>query len=119
VRRFESKTNQNVWRDDSFEPLFPLREHAVCAARAQLAEHAGDHARAATIYAEAAAGWQEFGNVPERAHALLGQGRCLIALGDSAAEQPLRQAAELFSSMGYRPALAETEALLEQTTAPA
>ena len=39
------------------------------------------------------------------------------ALGDPAPEQPLRQAAELFGSMGYRPALAQTEALLEQTTA--
>ena len=94
-----------------------LREHALCAARAQLAEHAGNHADAATLYAEAAARWQQFGNVRERAYALLGQGRCLVALEDPAAEQPLRQAAELFSSMGYRPALAETEALLEQTTA--
>ena len=61
--------------------------------------------------------WQQFGNVPEHAYALLGQGRCLVALADPAAEQPLRQAAELFSSMGYRPALAETNALLEQTAA--
>jgi hypothetical protein len=104
---------------EGLEPLFPLREHALCAARAQLAEAAGDHADAATLYAEAAIRWHEFGNVPERAHALLGQGRCLLALGDSAAEQPLHQAAELFSSMGYHPALAATEALLEQTTAPA
>ena len=52
---------------------------------------------------------KQFGNVPERAYALLGQGRCLLALGDPAAEQPLREAAELFSSMGYRPALAETK----------
>ena len=66
---------------DGLEPLFPLREHALCAARAQLAEHAGDHAGAATLYAEAAARWQEFGNVPEHAYALLGQGRCLLALG--------------------------------------
>ena len=87
--------------------------------RAQLAEHAGDHAQAASLYAEAAARWQEFGNVPERAHALLGQGRCLFALGDPAAEQPLREAAKLFSSMRYRPALAETNALLKQTTAAA
>ncbi len=58
-------------------------------------------------------------NIPEQAHALLGQGRCLIALADPAAEQPLRQAAELFNSISYRPALAETEALLEQTTAQA
>ena len=79
-------------------------------------KHAGDHAEAAALYAEAAARWQEFGNVPEHAHALLGQGRCLLALGDPAAEQPLREAAELFSSMGYRPALAETNALQKIAT---
>ncbi len=104
---------------DGLEPRSPLREHALCAARAQLAEHAGNHAEAATLYADAAARWQQFGNVPERGYALLGQGRCLVALGDPAAEQPLRHAAEVFRSMGYRPALAETEVLLEQTTAPA
>ena len=69
------------------------------------------------IYVDAR--WQQFGNVHEHAYALLGQGRCLLALADPAAEQPLRQAAELFSSMGYRPALAETNALLEQATAAA
>jgi hypothetical protein len=101
------------------EPRYPLDEHALCAVRAQLAEAAGNQADAVTLYAEAAARWQEFGNVPERAHALLGQGRCLLALGARVAEQPLRQAAELFRSMGYRPALAEADALLEQSTAPA
>ncbi len=102
---------------EGLEPRYPLREHALCAARGQLAEHAGKHADAAALYADAAARWQEFGNVPERAYALLGQGRCLVALGDPAAEQPLREAAQLFSSMGYRPALTETNALLEQTAA--
>ena len=37
--------------------------------------------RPPTLYAEAAERWREFGNVPERAYALLGQGRCLAALG--------------------------------------
>ena len=60
---------------------------------------------------------EHHGNVPEQAYALLGHGRCLVALGDPAAGEPLRQAAEMFSSMGYRPALAETEALISQTTA--
>ncbi len=64
---------------DGLEPRYPLREHALCAARAQLAEHAGDHADAAVLYAEAAARWQQFGNVREYAYALLGQGRCLVA----------------------------------------
>jgi len=67
---------------------------------------------------EAAVRWQEFGNVPERAHALLGQGRCLCGLGRPEAELPLCEARDLFAAMGYKPALAETEALLEQA-APA
>ena len=66
---------------DGVEPRTPLAEHALCACRAQLAEAAGDHAEAAALYAEAAERWREFGNVPERAYALLGQGRCLAALG--------------------------------------
>ena len=104
---------------DGLEPLFPLREHALCAARARLAEAAGDHAEAATLYADAAERWREFGNVPERAYALLGQGRCLAALGKPEAEQPLREARELFASMGYKPALAETDALLGESEAAA
>ena len=49
---------------------------------------------------------------------VLGQGRCLRGLGRPEAELPLRQARDLFAAMGYKPALAETEALLEQA-APA
>jgi len=97
---------------DGLEPHYPLDEHALCAARAQLVEAGGDHSGAADLYAEAAERWLEFGNVPERAYALLGQGRCLVALGKPVAEVPLAQARELFTSMGYAPALAETEALL-------
>jgi hypothetical protein len=52
--------------------------------------------------------------VPERAYALLGHARSLLALGDpGGAERPLYEARELFESIGYTPALAETEALLE------
>jgi len=101
---------------DGFQPRYPLDEHALRAARAQLTEQAGDRDGAATLYAAAAAGWQEFGNVPERAYAALGQGRCLHALAQPEAEQPLEEARELFSAMGYEPALAETESLLQRVT---
>jgi hypothetical protein len=74
---------------------------------------------AADCHAEAATRWQQFGNVPERAHALLGHGRCLRALGRLGAEQPLREARDLFAAMGYKPPLAETDALLEQAVAAA
>jgi hypothetical protein len=84
-----------------------------------LVEAEGDHAGAAVLYAEAAERWHEFGNVPERAYALLGQGRCLATLGASRAEPPLREAHELFASMGYQPALAETRTLLAGSAAAA
>jgi len=100
---------------DGLKLRYPLDEHGLCAAGAQLAEHAGNLVEAASLYAEAAGRWHEFGNVPERAYALLGRGRCLRALGQTEATEPLREARELFASMGYAPALAETEALLEQT----
>ena len=104
---------------DGVEPTTPLADHALCACRAQLEEAAGEHAQAAATFAEAAERWREFGNVPERGYALLGQGRCLSVLGQPEAEQPLREARELFASMGYKPALAETEALLDESEAAA
>ncbi len=97
---------------DGVEPVSPLFEHALAAAGAQLAEADGHHAEAVALYAEAAERWRRFGNVPERAYALLGQGRCLSALGRPEAEGPLQEARELFESMGYEPALAETDELL-------
>ena len=104
---------------EGIEPRTPLDKHALCATRAALTEAAGNPAEAAALYAGAAERWAEFGHVPERAYALLGHGRCLLALGHSGADQPLVEARELFSSMSYNPALEETEALLQQTTAAA
>jgi tetratricopeptide (TPR) repeat protein len=89
----------------------PLAEHALVACRAQLTEAAGNHAEAARLYAEAADRWQRFGDVPELAYALLGQGRCLAAVGRADAEEPLRRARERFVSLGYESALVENEAL--------
>jgi class 3 adenylate cyclase len=103
---------------DGIEPRNPLEQHALCAACAQLTENDGDAAGAAALYAEAADRWREFGNVHERAYALLGRGRCLVALADPAAEQALQEARELFTSMGYKPALAETDQLLGTIVAP-
>jgi class 3 adenylate cyclase/tetratricopeptide (TPR) repeat protein len=97
---------------DGLEPRYPLDEHALRAARAPLAEHDGKLGEAIALYAEAASRWQEFGNVTERAYALFGQGRCLRALGRPGAEEPLLEARDLFASMGYKPALEETDALL-------
>jgi hypothetical protein len=94
----------------------PLGQHMQLSARAQLAEAVGHRAAAAQLYREAAAAWHEFGHVPERAYSLLGQGRCLAALNRPEADQALRLAQELFALMGYKPALAEAQALLAETT---
>jgi hypothetical protein len=96
---------------DGVVQITPLRQHALATCWAQLAEAAGEHTHAATLYAEAAERWRGFGNVPERAYAPLGQGRCLAALAKPEAEAPLREARELFASMGYKPALNDVEAL--------
>ena len=105
---------------DGVEPRTPLHEHVLCACRARLAEATDGPAEAAGVYADAAERWREFGNVPERAFALLGRGRCLLALGRPEAGESLRAAHDVFAEIGYKPALAETEALLvEQTAASA
>jgi tetratricopeptide (TPR) repeat protein len=94
------------------EPRTPLQRNALAASRASIAEAADDHAEAAGFYAGAALQWRAFGDLPELGYALLGQGRCLIDLARPEAGESLGEARELFSSMGYRPALLETEALL-------
>lgn len=85
---------------DGFAPVTPYGRHAVVAARAVLEEGA-DVAAAAASYADAAARWEAFGNVPERAHALEGAGRCLIAL-DARAEGIVRlgEARAIWSRVG-------------------
>ena len=100
------------------EPRTPLQQHALAACRAALAEAAGDRATAVTAYADAATQWRRFGDVPEVAYALLGQGRCLVALGTDGADGPLSEARELFAVTGYAPALNETDALLQRAVAP-
>ncbi|HET7856371.1 MAG TPA: adenylate/guanylate cyclase domain-containing protein [Gaiellaceae bacterium] len=102
---------------EDVEPRTPVAEHALASARAQLAEADHRHADAAHLYREAGERRQQFGNLPERAYALLGQGRCLCALGDASAEVPLAEARDLFASMGYKPSLAEAEKLLAETVA--
>jgi hypothetical protein len=96
---------------DGVERRTPLHDHALCACRAQLAEASGTHAEAAALYAQACDRWRGFGEVPERAYALLGHGRCLVRLARAEAEQPLGEAHEIFSGLGYRPALAQTKTL--------
>ena len=85
---------------------------ARTAAAAVLAEAEERVPEALALYAQAAKRWQEFGSVPGRADALLGQGRCLNSLDQQGAEEPLTEARDLFASMGYQAGLTESEHLL-------
>jgi class 3 adenylate cyclase/tetratricopeptide (TPR) repeat protein len=97
------------------EPRTPIAEHALTTVTAALAEADGNLQTAADGYADAAARWQQFGVVPEQAFTLLGQGRCLTALGQPAeATHALQQAHAIFAALQAAPALAETDTLLQQ-----
>ena len=105
---------------DGVEPIFTYHQHALCAAGAILEEARQASEEAAASYGEAAERWRSFGVVPERGHALLGHGRCLLALrrADDAIG-PLREAQEIFSGLGARPGLAEVNALLQKAASRA
>ncbi len=99
-------------------PRHPCADHALVAANAALAEARDDLETAAERYAEAASRWETFGMVPEEGFALLGRGRCLLAMsrpGESS--EILGQALEIFARCGMRPALEETDALFAKAAA--
>jgi tetratricopeptide (TPR) repeat protein len=98
---------------EGLEPIYPLHQHTLASTHALLAERRGEHAAAAEAFADAARRWESFEMPWERAQARLGQGRCLLALGrPSEATGPLREAREIFASLGTKPSIAETNALL-------
>jgi tetratricopeptide (TPR) repeat protein len=99
------------------EPMFAYREHALAACRAALAEAAGRIAEAAEGYGEATARWAGFGVVPERAFALLGQGRCLVTLNRPEAHPTLLSARDVFLDLKADPAVRECDRLLEEAIA--
>jgi len=100
---------------DVYRGPLPVQDFAGRSMNALLAEARGEHEAAAAGFADAAARWHEFGIPYEEAQALLGRGRCLLALGRAPeAAQPLREAREIFARLGARPALEETEDWLAQ-----
>ena len=100
------------------EPRYPLAEHALVAAGAVLAEGRGDLDTAARSYTDAAERWARFGVVPEQALALLGLGRCRLALGRPTEATPvLHRARGIFEGLSASPLLAETDTLLHEAAA--
>jgi hypothetical protein len=105
---------------DVVVPVLPFSEHVDATLRAQVLEIDGEVAEAAAAFAAAAARWHDFGIPYEEAQALLGQGRCLVALGRAPEPAaPLAAAREIFERLGAKPALVETDALLQEALAHA
>src|SRR5439155_24559393 len=99
------------------QPAVLRHRLSVLAARAVLAEARGEHHQAAARYAKAADGWQAYGHLLEHGQALLGLGRCRLALRQPGTEQPLTQARQLFARLHATPLLAETDHWLGQAIA--
>lgn len=95
------------------------QQHAQVSGRALLAEAAGHQKEALGLFEESMRRWTEFGNVPERGHALLGQGRCLLRLGKTEADSVLQEAARIYGVLGARPFLESAELLLRNVGGPA
>jgi class 3 adenylate cyclase/tetratricopeptide (TPR) repeat protein len=94
--------------------------HSLVGARAVLAEADGDPKAALLLFEEAAKRWGEYGFVFGRGLALLGSGRCLLALGRGTEATPvLHQTRDIFAALGAAPALAEVDALLGDQPAAA
>jgi hypothetical protein len=103
---------------DRVPDTLPGQQHALTTVSAIHAEAIGDHEQAAAIYAEGANRWEQFTNVLEQAHALLGEGRSLVSIGDPSADQPLRTCRALFAQFGARPRVAECDRLIAEAGGP-
>ena len=98
-------------------PLQPLHRCALMTSKAIIREARGELEPAADEFSRAARGWNELMIPYEEAQALLGQGRCLAALGRAPeAAAALAAAREIFARLGAMPALAETDEWLARTS---
>lgn len=101
----------------SVQPRMLMHEHVIATGRAILAEGRGEHEEAIHGYVDAAARWESFPSVPEHGYALLGLGRCELAIGMPGSNNHLRAARKVFASLEARPLIAEVDALLGQASA--
>jgi tetratricopeptide (TPR) repeat protein len=99
-------------RCQSFVPVFPNEVAGLRTAQAQIAEVHGEFRPAADAFGQVSEVWRVSGAGLEHAYAVLGEGRCLAALGDAAADERLREARRLFVEMGASPRVEECDRLL-------
>ena len=105
---------------DKFESCLPtsrlpFHHHAMTSVAGLLAEARSEHDIAAARFAEAASGWRGLSVPYEEGLALLGHGRCLVALGRPPEAAPaLLAAREIFARLEAKPALAEADDWLDK-----
>ncbi|HEX8931255.1 MAG TPA: hypothetical protein VGA45_20275 [Actinomycetota bacterium] len=90
--------------------------HGLLSARAALAEADGAPDEAALRYDEAAAHWAAYGHQLERARALLGAGRSLLALGRPEGRRRFEDARTILAALNAEPLLTEIDAALGAAT---
>jgi hypothetical protein len=101
---------------EGLEPALAEHEAALAVARAEIAEARGDIRDAAEGFRAATTRWESLGAGLEHAYAVLGEGRCLAALADPAAETTLLEARRRFGEMGAKPRVEECDALLARAS---
>ena len=91
----------------------PIQRMVMKTGGCLVAAGSGGLDEASAGFAEMALRWRDFGVPYEEAQALLGQGRCLLALGRAPEAAPvLEKAREIFARLKAKPALEETETLI-------
>jgi class 3 adenylate cyclase/tetratricopeptide (TPR) repeat protein len=97
---------------------FRPRQQSLLSARAIFAEMEGRFQEALALYVEAARRWKDYGCLLEEGYARLGEGRCLLAMGDgSAATHPLQDARAIFVRIGAVPLVDEVDEYSGETKA--
>ncbi len=96
----------------------PLWELANMTGRAILLEARGEPEEALPLYRDVAQRWEGFHCVVENAYAVLGAGRCLVALGRAGeATEQLTAAREIWAGLGAGPLVEEVDEQLAEATA--
>jgi tetratricopeptide (TPR) repeat protein len=95
----------------------PAVQNALGSVAAVCLEAKREYEPAAARFTDAASRWHGFEMPYEEAQALLGKGRCLLAIDSTReAAQALQQARGIFERLGAKPALAEVDERLEGAT---
>jgi tetratricopeptide (TPR) repeat protein len=95
------------------------RRHQLCVltSRAMLEEGRGNLEQAAELYREALEGWRGYGFALELGRALLGSGRCLLALGRNDPRKQLQEARRTFEELRAAPLVDEADQQLRRIPA--